>query len=123
LLEAAVEVLEIGHAGQRAPLVDDRVRLRSGDGSSHGVCVEQVEHDGLRVLAAEALRLVSRPRRADYLVAAFYELRNEPPADRAGRPCYEDSHRFSPGCVLEANSASQVRRTLRGDTKDLCEQS
>jgi len=69
LREAAVEVLEVAQAGEGGGLVDDRVRPRGGDGVSHRVAVEQIEHHRLRTECAQEFGLVRRAGAADHLVA------------------------------------------------------
>jgi hypothetical protein len=91
--EAAVEVIEVSEAGERGCLVDDRLRSDGDDGLPHRLSVEQVEHDRLRPEFLQAFGLLARAGAADHLVAPFEELGDEPYADRAGRPCNEDSHR------------------------------
>jgi hypothetical protein len=91
--EAAVEVLEVAQVGERGRLVDDRIGPGGGNRLADGRRVEQVENDRLRPERAQAFGSVGRTGGADHLVASKHELGDEPGADRAARPCDEDSHR------------------------------
>jgi hypothetical protein len=109
LREAAVEVLEVAQAAERGRLVDDRVRPGGDDGIAHRGRVEQVEHDRLGALLAQARGLLRRTGCADDLVPPLEQLRDEPGADRAGRPCDEDSHRSLPSLVSRAKTRRRPR--------------
>lgn len=75
--------------------MDDCIGFRFEHGAAHGVRVEQIERNRLHPERANAFGVFGRSVRADYFVPSLEELRNEPAADRAARPCHEDSHRFS----------------------------
>jgi len=107
-----VEVLEVAQAGERGRLVDDRVGPGGDDGLPHRAPVEQVEHDRLRAQGVQAVGFVRGAGAADHLVASLHELGDEPRADRAGRPCNEDSHPFSPFVVSTRRRDSEWLRQM-----------
>ena len=101
-MEGAVEVLEVAQVGQRRRLVDDRLGLGFEHAPPHRGRVEQIERDRLRAERPHALGAVSRPERADHLVASLDELGDEPGADHTARSYNEDSHRISPSVTSRA---------------------
>jgi hypothetical protein len=72
--------------------VDDRIGPGGEHGLPHGVSVEDVEHHRLRAQGAQTVCLPGGARAADHLVTPLDELRDEPRAEGARRPCDEDSH-------------------------------
>jgi hypothetical protein len=91
--EAAVQAPAEAHPRQGGRLVDDRVRLGLVDGPADRARVEQVQRDRLGPELTYPAGVSRRPMSADHLVPVLDELRDEPDADRTGRPRDEDSHR------------------------------
>jgi hypothetical protein len=79
----------------RRELVDDRLGLGLGNGVGNGLRVERVDHDRLGAERAQRAGLARGAGRADDLVAARHELRNEVATDRAGRAGNKDLHDIS----------------------------
>ena len=94
--KAAVQVARELRAGERGRLVDDAVGRDLLHRLAHRAGVEQVELPHLGSERAQPRVVARRPVRADHLVTAFDELRDERGADRAACSDNEDSHQLAP---------------------------
>jgi hypothetical protein len=105
LPEATVEMLEVGYAGKRGRLVNDRIGPRGDDRPCNRDRVENVKHDGFGTEDAQLIGFGQRPCTANDVVASPDELGDEPRSDRASRPGDEHSHRTP---SLRSSSGAQV---------------
>ena len=90
--EPAVEPPQVRRSGQRGHLVNDHVRLRLGDRSPDRDAVQPVHDDGTGAERLQLACLGRAPGRRGHLVPARHQLRQQPPTQRSGSACNEDSH-------------------------------
>ena len=74
--------------------MDNRVRFGLEDHLAHRLSIEQIDDDCLRSQRPYALAVGRRLGGADHLMTLVHQPPNEPGADRAARPCNENSHRI-----------------------------
>jgi hypothetical protein len=90
--EPAIEVPEVGRAGEGRHLVDDRIRFRSGHRLADCNGIQAVHDDWFRAHRPDGINGRLARRRSGHVVATSDQHRHESFSNGAVRACNKDPH-------------------------------